>query len=86
MVGVFTALGIAGSLVGSALSGRIYQRTLKRLFAGFLVVMATYILVRQAPRVFPDAFRTQRVRSQLEPVAAEPPRMLVSESPATPAN
>jgi uncharacterized membrane protein YfcA len=45
-----------GSLVGNFLAGRIYQRTLKRIFAVFLVVMAGYILVRQAPRVFPQAF------------------------------
>lgn len=56
IIGTFAGLGIAGSLVGNLLAGRIYQGTLKRIFAVFLVLMAGYILARQAPRVFPDAF------------------------------
>jgi uncharacterized membrane protein YfcA len=55
-MGVFAAVGIVGSLVGNMLAGRIYQDTLTRIFAVFLVMMAGYILVRQAPRVFPHAF------------------------------
>ena len=56
IIGVFIAIGIAGSLIGNALAGRINQSTLKRIFAVFLVVMAGYILVRQAPRVMPGVF------------------------------
>lgn len=56
IIGIFAAVGIAGSLVGNFLAGRIYQETLKRIFAVFLVVMAAYILVRQAPRVLPGLF------------------------------
>ena len=56
IIGVFIALGVAGSLIGNALAGRINQNTLKRIFAVFLVVMAGYILVRQAPRVIPGVF------------------------------
>jgi uncharacterized membrane protein YfcA len=56
IIGVFSALGIAGSLLGNFLAGKIPAGTLKRLFAVFLVVMAGYILFRQAPRVLPDLF------------------------------
>lgn len=56
IIGVFIAMGVAGSLIGNALAGRINQNTLKRIFAVFLVVMAGYILVRQAPRVMPSVF------------------------------
>jgi len=56
IIGLFAVLGIAGSLVGNILAGRIYQDTLKRIFAVFLVVMAGYILFRQAPRVMPGTF------------------------------
>ncbi|MFN7019975.1 MAG: sulfite exporter TauE/SafE family protein [Phycisphaerales bacterium] len=66
---VFSAVGIAGSLVGNLLSGRIDPRTLKRMFAFFLVVMAGYIVVRQAPHVFPGVFGTRAAQSarELEP-------------------
>ena len=56
VVGLFIALGIAGSLVGNILAGRIYQATLRKVFAVFLIVMAGYIAWRQAPRVFPQWF------------------------------
>lgn len=56
ITGVFIVIGIAGSLIGNALAARINQATLKRIFAVFLVVMAGYILVRQAPRVMPGVF------------------------------
>ena len=56
VVGIFIALGIAGSLVGNMLAGRISQDRLRKVFAIFLVVMAGYITWRQAPRVFPRLF------------------------------
>ncbi|MDX2131280.1 MAG: hypothetical protein SFY69_04430 [Planctomycetota bacterium] len=37
------------------LAARIRQSTLKRIFAVFLVAMAGFILVRQAPRVLASA-------------------------------
>lgn len=67
IVGVFTALGIAGSLVGSSLAGRINDRLLKRLFAGFLVAMAIYIVIRQAPRVFPGLLGAPPASTAAEP-------------------
>ncbi|QOJ01918.1 MAG: sulfite exporter TauE/SafE family protein [Phycisphaeraceae bacterium] len=51
VVGTFSVVGIAGSLAGGAIAGRIHQHILKRAFAVFLILMAGYILVRQAPIV-----------------------------------
>ncbi|MCE9620619.1 MAG: sulfite exporter TauE/SafE family protein [Planctomycetes bacterium] len=56
IIGVFTVAGIAGSLVGNHFAGRIDPRMLKRVFSIFLVVMAGYIVVRQAPRAMPGWF------------------------------
>lgn len=53
VVGLFAAVGIVGSLVGNAVSTRMNQDTLKRVFAASLIVVAGYIVVRQAPRVLP---------------------------------
>ena len=55
--------------------GRIHQRTLKRIFAVFLVVMAGYILVRQALRVMPGVFG---------PAAATSPAHWEPDSPGAP--
>lgn len=64
IITVFSAVGIAGSLIGNLLAGRIRQETLKRVFAAFLVVMAAYILIRQAPRVFPGVFAARAPAAQ----------------------
>ena len=50
LIGVFAAIGIAGSFVGNALSQRVPQAQLKKGFAVFLVVMGTFILIREGPR------------------------------------
>ncbi len=56
IIGVFSIIGIAGTLVGTAIASRINQAALKRIFAIFLIAMAAYILIRQAPRVMPSVF------------------------------
>lgn len=76
IVGLFIGLGVAGSLVGNILAGRIYQDTLRRVFAVFLVVMAGYIGWRQAPRAFPAFFGSDAAR---EPSAGD----ATTDSPAT---
>jgi uncharacterized membrane protein YfcA len=48
----FVVLGAAGSVAGSRLAHRLPQRTLRRGFAVFLVVMAALILYESAPRAF----------------------------------
>lgn len=56
IIGVFAIIGVAGSLFGNMLAGRIRQAALKRIFAVFLVVMAGYIFVRQAPAALTGVF------------------------------
>lgn len=46
VLGTFSGLGVVGTFAGGYLSGRLRQDTLRRLFGGFLVVMAGYILWR----------------------------------------
>ncbi len=50
-IGIFTIVGIAGSLIGNVLSQRVNQQALKRAFAGFLVVMGLFVLGREVPHV-----------------------------------
>ncbi|MDX1444421.1 MAG: sulfite exporter TauE/SafE family protein [Gammaproteobacteria bacterium] len=52
LLGLFIALGVAGSLAGNALANRVPQRALRRIFAVFLVVMAAVILWRTLPAMF----------------------------------
>ncbi|MCK9387744.1 MAG: sulfite exporter TauE/SafE family protein [Sulfuritalea sp.] len=44
----FTAVTIVGSFAGTRLAHRFSQEKLKRSFGGFLVIVATYILVKSA--------------------------------------
>jgi uncharacterized protein len=50
LIGIFIAIGIVGSFAGNSLSTRIPQERLKRGFAVFLVIMGSFILVREGPR------------------------------------
>ncbi len=50
-IGIFVVVGIAGSLVGNAISQQVSQQALKRGFAGFLVVMGLFVLGREVPHV-----------------------------------
>lgn len=46
-MGVFIVVGSLGSVVGKAVSRRVNQRSLQKGFAGFLLLMAVFILVRE---------------------------------------
>ena len=49
---IVTGLGIAGTLAGGRLAGRLPQNTLRKSFGIFLIVMGVYILIRSAPDAF----------------------------------
>ena len=51
VLGIVTALGIAGSVVGAKIASRMPQQKLKRGFGYFLIVMGVYILARSVPQV-----------------------------------
>lgn len=51
LIGIFAAVGVVGSLIGNRLSQRVPQATLRKGFAGFLVVMGVFILWRELPGV-----------------------------------
>jgi uncharacterized membrane protein YfcA len=48
LVGLVAAVAIAGSFVGSRLAHQVDPASLRRGFAGFVAVMAAFILVREA--------------------------------------
>lgn len=58
VIGLFVAVGAAGSIAGSALASRLNQRVLRRIFGVFLVLMGLFILAREAP----EALRPERVQ------------------------
>ncbi|GGS37413.1 sulfite exporter TauE/SafE family protein [Deinococcus knuensis] len=51
----FGLIGVGGSLLGSRLNGRVSNVALRRGFAAFLVVMGSYVLATNAPRVLHPA-------------------------------
>jgi uncharacterized membrane protein YfcA len=48
IMGAFTSVTIAGSFAGTRLAHRFSQEMLKRGFGGFLVIVASYILLKSA--------------------------------------
>jgi uncharacterized membrane protein YfcA len=50
-IGTFVAVGVLGSLAGRAISGRIDQASLRRGFAGFLLVMGIFVLTMEGRTV-----------------------------------
>lgn len=51
LIALFIGLGSAGALVGQRLAESLPQTRLRRLFAGFLIVMGAYIVWRTLPRL-----------------------------------
>ena len=49
VIGVFTAVGIGGSVLGNRIGRRVPQAALRRAFAAALIPMAVYILWRSWP-------------------------------------
>ena len=49
LIGLFVVLGGAGAMLGNRLAGSIPQAQLRRVFAGFLVVMGGFIVWRTLP-------------------------------------
>lgn len=51
LIAIFTAIGIVGSFLGARVGKNISNDSLKRGFAGFLVVMGVYVLATNVPKV-----------------------------------
>jgi len=49
LIGIFMSIGVIGSLIGNSVGKRLPQAQLKRVFSIFLVVMGTFILLREGP-------------------------------------
>ncbi|GMU45116.1 MAG: sulfite exporter TauE/SafE family protein [Xanthomonadales bacterium] len=52
VLGILSAVGCGGSLIGQQVASRLPQQQLKRAFGVLLVLMAAWILWRSAPSVF----------------------------------
>ncbi len=81
LIGLFMAIGIVGSLVGNSVGKRLPQAQLKRVFAVFLVVMGSFILVREGPRAIAGP---SPVAAEAAAEAAEVASIDDAAMPATP--
>ena len=74
LIGLLAAVGIVGSFVGNALSQRVPQAQLKRGFAVFLVLMGTFILIKEAPAAFAGTSEPAATASTETPRSQAPAR------------
>ena len=49
---IFTLAGLAGTFAGSKLSSRISSSKLQKAFAGFVIVLAFFLLHDNLPKLF----------------------------------
>ena len=68
VIGTFCAIGVVGSLLGSALGSRASQASLRRGFAVFLLLMASYVVYRNAPALFEATSPQTSSESSADPV------------------
>jgi uncharacterized membrane protein YfcA len=59
-IGTFIALGTMGTLVGARISKRLDPRTLRRIFAVFLVAMSLFIIFREGKNLFTENAARQK--------------------------
>ncbi|GGO38229.1 sulfite exporter TauE/SafE family protein [Deinococcus humi] len=63
LIALFTIIGIVGSFLGARVGKSISNDSLKRGFAGFLVVMGVYVLATNVPKVLnPSQAATAQLR------------------------
>jgi uncharacterized membrane protein YfcA len=51
VIGMMIVLGGLGSILGNKIANKVPQNKLKKVFGGFLIVMAIYILYKSAPQL-----------------------------------
>lgn len=51
LVAAFTAIAVAGSFAGSALAGKVPERSLRRGFGYFVLAMGAIVLVQEIPKL-----------------------------------
>ena len=49
---VFSVIGIAGSLIGRSINGRLDQQMLRRVFAVFLILLGGFVIMREGSKIF----------------------------------
>jgi len=52
---VFTLIGVVGSVLGHKLNARLNQQVLKTVFAGFLVLLGSFVIIHEGSKLMPTA-------------------------------
>lgn len=53
VIALFVAIGVTGSLLGRYANNMLDQRTLKTVFAGFLVLLGSFVILREGSKLLP---------------------------------
>ena len=51
-IAIFVVIGIVGSLIGKSINARLDQRVLRRVFAFFLILLGTFVILREGSTAF----------------------------------
>lgn len=50
-VGIFVLTGVVGSLIGRSLNSRLNQKTLRQVFAVFLIMLGSFVMIREGSKI-----------------------------------
>lgn len=71
---IFVLIGVFGSLFGRAINSRLNQRMLRNVFAGFLLLLGGFVIVREGGKVFHppvDEVAVTQTRTDNNPISKE---------------
>lgn len=72
----FAAIGVVGSIIGRNINARLNQQVLRQVFACFLVVLGSFVMLREGTKLFQgptsnDSAATQPTNTLTQPVSLE---------------
>ena len=68
----FATIGIVGSMIGRTINARLNQQLLRQVFACFLVVLGSFVMLREGTKLFQGPVKTDSAATQLTTILTHP--------------
>ena len=68
----FATIGIVGSMIGRTINARLNQQLLRQVFACFLVVLGSFVMLREGTKLFQGPVKTDSAATQSTTILTHP--------------